>query len=233
MNVSGCWLMVSTGMVSDTLSVTSIRGFAEVLEMGAYANPNQLNQGLSSILSESERMEKLVSNLLTLNHLDQNRLNAEDVYSGFETINLSALIEEMAPQLKILALNRKIEFKIDPRIEIKGQRNGLKQVVLNLFQNAVQHTSPVEGVISIVLERLEDKVSLSISDNGKGMSPDLIPKIFDRFYRGEGHRSREEGGYGLGLAIVKSLVELHRGEVKVESNMGDGSTFTVIFSIDE
>lgn len=208
--------------------LTSIRGFAEVLELGAYNNPDQLVEGLKSIVSESERMEILVSNLLTLNRLDQNRLSNQDITVSFGKINLHALLKEMHPQLVILAKNRSIKCEIDQMIAIKGQLNGLKQVVLNLFQNAVQHTSPDWGDIQISASQSEEHIKICIRDNGKGIQPESLPKVFDRFYRGEAHRSREEGGYGLGLAIVKSIVEQHQGDITVDSIIEEGTTFTII-----
>ena len=100
--------------------------------------------------------------------------------------------------------------------------------MLYLFQNAVQHTSSDNGVIEITASQTEEAVDFIIRDTGKGIKTESIPKIFDRFYREESHRSREDGGYGLGLAIVKSIVELHQGEIFVESKIGEGTTFTLI-----
>lgn len=211
--------------------LTAIHGFAEVLEMGAYQDSQQLKKGLKSIINESERMNTLVTNLLTLNRLDQNRLNQQDMELFFEKIQVTELIDEMLPQLQILASTREIACAVEENLVIKGQVDRIKQVVLNIFQNAVQHTSVDGGRIEIVGRRKQEFVEIAIIDNGRGIDSEVLPKIFDRFYRGEKHRSREEGGYGLGLAIVKSIMEQHHGEVLVESVLGKGTKVLLKFNM--
>jgi two-component system OmpR family sensor kinase len=103
----------------------------------------------------------------------------------------------------------------------------IKQVVLNLFHNAVQHTDAVKGRIKVSLKSVNEGIELAVKDNGVGISEEHIPHLFERFYRSDSSRTRRYGGAGLGLAITQSLVELHGGSIRVESKVGEGSTFIV------
>ncbi|WP_306812841.1 sensor histidine kinase [Paenibacillus soyae] len=103
----------------------------------------------------------------------------------------------------------------------------MKQVVLNLFQNAVQHTDPVAGTIHLGLKIIGAEFQIDCEDNGAGIPPEHLPHIFGRFYRSDFSRSRARGGTGLGLAITKSIIEAHRGRIEVESKVGAGTRFIV------
>jgi two-component system OmpR family sensor kinase len=107
----------------------------------------------------------------------------------------------------------------------------MKQVILNLFQNAIQHTDPLSGRILISVSKESECVVLTIKDNGIGMNADHLKHIYERFYRIDSSRSRIHGGAGLGLAITKSIVELHRGEIRVKSAQGAGSVFSVVLPL--
>ena len=115
--------------------------------------------------------------------------------------------------------------------------NQIKQVIFNLAQNAVLHTDKLKGIIKIStnVEKIESEqyAVLKVSDNGTGISKENISKIYDRFFRGESHRSREQGGYGLGLSIVKSIIDSNRGYIRVESEVGLGTTFKVYLRLAE
>jgi signal transduction histidine kinase len=107
-----------------------------------------------------------------------------------------------------------------------GSGVGLKQVLLNLVDNAVKYTGP-EGRIRVQLRAEPPDVVLTVSDTGVGIAPDDLPRVFDRFYRVSGSDPRSRGGTGLGLAIAKRIVEAHGGSITVESRVSQGSTFTV------
>jgi len=205
--------------------MTSIHGFVEVLLRGAAKSEEQLNLALNSILMESERLTKLVNDLLILTKLEQQPV----VEMKIENIN--DLIKEIYPQLKILCENRKLQLELKDNIEVNINRNQIKQVIFNLTQNAVLHTDKSKGIIKIStnMENLKDEnfAVLKIIDNGTGISEEHIDKIYDRFFRSESHRSREHGGYGLGLSIVKSIIDSNHGEIHVESEVGAGTTFSV------
>jgi len=201
--------------------LTSIHGFLEILLRGAASQPDQLHKALRSMHSESERLNKLVHDLLLLAKLD--RTPHVELTEGL----LDTVIRDMEPQLRILAGNRRLDLRIEPNINCKFDRDKIKQVILNLFHNAVQHTHPEKGHIQISLFDKNNGAQLSVQDNGTGISDSHLPHVFDRFYRSESSRTRKYGGAGLGLSIAKSIVDAHGGTIGVESKEGQGCTFYV------
>jgi two-component system OmpR family sensor kinase len=201
--------------------LTSIHGFLEVLLRGAANQPDQLHKALKSMHSESERLNKLIHDLLLLAKLD--RTPHIELTEGL----LNKVILDMEPQLRILAGNRKISLRVQPNMKCKYDTDKMKQVILNLFHNAVQHTDPEKGHIQISLMGENNGVQLSVQDNGPGISDVHLPYVFDRFYRIDSSRTRKYGGAGLGLSITKSIVDAHGGTIRVSSKEGEGCTFCV------
>jgi signal transduction histidine kinase len=171
--------------------------------------------------SESQRLNKLVHDLLLLSKLD--RTIHGDLHIG----SLDAVIKAMEPQLHILARNRKLSLSIEPDLQCRFDTDQMKQVILNLFQNAVQHTDPTTGHIQIAVTKQEEGVLLAVRDNGPGISETNLPYVFDRFYRSDSSRTRQYGGAGLGLSITKAIVDAHGGTISVISQEGEGSQFQV------
>ncbi|QAA30926.1 sensor histidine kinase [Clostridium manihotivorum] len=209
--------------------LTSIHGFVEILLRGAAKNEQQLNLALNSILLESDRLTKLVNDLLMLSKLDQNikvEMNNED---------LKIVVEEIYPQLQVLSGDRSLNLNLAKDLTVSINRNQIKQVIYNLTQNAVLHTDKQNGKISIssYIEKVngEDFAVLKIADNGTGIEKEHLSKIYDRFFRSDTHRSREQGGYGLGLSIVRGIIDSHNGKIEVESEVGVGSTFSVYLKL--
>ena len=209
--------------------LTSIHGFVEILLRGAAKNEDQLNLALNNILTESERLAKLVNDLLILTKLEQQTL----VEMKREYIN--EIIQEIYPQLIILCDKRTLKLEFQDNINVEINRDQIKQVIFNLTQNAVLHTDKNKGIITISTEiktlNDENYAVLKICDNGTGISKENITKIYDRFFRGETHRSRQQGGYGLGLSIVKSIIDRNHGKINVESEVGVGTTFSVYLKL--
>lgn len=201
--------------------LTSIHGFLEVLLRGAMNQPEMLQRSLKSMYAESDRMKKLVQDLLLLAKLD--RSPNMELKEG----ELNELILEMESQLRVLAGNREVHFELTPHIKCLFDIDKIKQVILNLFHNAVQHTDPEKGRIELVLKPADQGIELAVRDNGSGIPEEHLPHLFERFYRSESSRTRKSGGAGLGLAITQSIVELHGGSIRVESQVGVGSTFYV------
>jgi two-component system OmpR family sensor kinase len=201
--------------------LTSIHGFLEVLLRGAANQPEQLEKALKSMHGESERLNKLVRDLILLARLD--RVPQVELVQG----RFDLLLQEMEPQLRILAGRRQLYFKIEPNVEGRFDTDKMKQVVLNLFNNAVQHTDPEKGRVQVALSKQSDGVSLSVTDNGPGINEANLPHLFERFYRVESSRTRQYGGAGLGLSITKSIVEAHGGTISVDSQPGTGTKFEV------
>ncbi|GKX68586.1 sensor histidine kinase [Inconstantimicrobium mannanitabidum] len=209
--------------------LTSIHGFVEILLRGAAKNEDQLNLALNSILLESDRLTKLVNDLLLLTKLDQK------VSIDLVPEDINNVIKEVLPQLEVLCDKRKVNLQLHDDIKVNINRNQIKQVIFNLVQNAVRHTDPINGLVTISTNTeniaSETYSVLRISDNGTGITPEHLDKIFDRFFRSETHRARKDGGYGLGLSIVKSIIDAHEGKINVESTVGAGTTFIIYLKI--
>jgi signal transduction histidine kinase len=125
---------------------------------------------------------------------------------------------------KDVDLEGTVDEGIDP-VQMDSQKIG--RVLANLVANAIRHT-PARGEVIVSAGRLNGAVAVTVSDTGEGINPEDIPFVFDRFYRGDKSRSRTTGGSGLGLAIARGLVVAHGGEIRVESQVGEGTSFTFI-----
>nr|WP_274364782.1 MULTISPECIES: HAMP domain-containing sensor histidine kinase [unclassified Paenibacillus] len=211
--------------------LTSIHGFLEVLLRGAADKREQLHSALDSMRGESVRMKKLVEDLLLLAKLDR----APEL--SLRETDLNELAIEMEPHLRMLAGNRTVRIDM-VRIDMveAAETHGIygtfdpdkvKQVVLNLFHNAVQHTDPVEGQIVVTVRSDAEYGYIDISDNGSGIPAEHLPHLFERFYRIDSSRTRKLGGAGLGLSISQSIAEAHGGSIAAASEAGRGSTFTL------
>ncbi|WP_334075484.1 MULTISPECIES: sensor histidine kinase [Paenibacillus] len=202
--------------------LTSIHGFLEVLLRGGADKPEQLGTALSSMLGEARRMKKLVEDLLMLAKLDRTPVASRSEF------RLDALVAEMEPHLRMLADGRSVEFRLAPDLAAMADSDKLKQVVLNLFHNAVQHTDPAKGRITVTLSRVtEQEALLRVQDNGPGIPAEHLPHVFERFYRSDAARTRKQGGAGLGLAISQAIVAAHGGRISAHSAPGGGAAFEV------
>jgi signal transduction histidine kinase len=143
--------------------------------------------------------------------------------------SLDELLCEVFQHVQMLAADRlTISIKKMDQVEMKGDRDRIKQVLLNLLGNAIQYT-PEDGRIIIELENDGEDAKITIQDNGPGIAKKDLQKIFDRFYRGEKSRTRSHSsGFGLGLSISQYIVNLHNGSIDVKSEIGEGTTFMVI-----
>ncbi|MEA4924205.1 MAG: HAMP domain-containing sensor histidine kinase [Syntrophomonadaceae bacterium] len=201
--------------------LTSIHGFLEVLLRGAANQPDQLDKALKSMHSESLRLNKLVHDLLLLSKLDRSP------HVELQVGSLDTVVKAMEPQLNILAHNRRLILAVAPGLQCRFNTDQMKQVILNLFHNAVQHTEPDQGQIQISVSDQNHGVLLAVRDNGPGISAGNLPYVFDRFYRSDSSRTRKYGGAGLGLSITKAIVDAHGGTIRVVSKEGEGSEFQV------
>jgi two-component system OmpR family sensor kinase len=201
--------------------ITAIRGFIEVLGRGAARDPAQRERALASMQREAERLSKLVQDLLTLARMDE----APELHLRRQA--LDGLLTELEPQLRVLAGARALEWDVDEGGVAWVDRDRIQQVVLNLFQNAVQHTDPETGRIRVSLRREAGGVRMAVRDNGEGIDEAHRDRLFERFYRVDPARSRSHGGAGLGLAISKAIVEAHGGTIACESEPGRGAEFIV------
>lgn len=207
--------------------ITSIYGFIEVLQRGAKNNKSHLESSLKTMEQESKRMTMLVENLLQLAKLD---ITTEQSLYSVEKFSLAQLLDNMKIQLEMMAEDRKMTITTIPNSfsYLEGNKNQIKQVVLNVVQNAIQHTDPQSGEITIALSESGNFVKLAIKDNGVGIAKEHLPQLFERFFRVDQARSRASGGAGLGLSISKSIIDGHKGTVDVISEIGIGTSFIIL-----
>lgn len=205
--------------------VTIIKGYAETLLDGALeSEPLRARRFVEIIASHSERLTNLINDILTLSSLETKEtlleLNPLDV-SG--TIAKGCMLLQERALLKSIAINNETSVGTLPRV--MADQGRLEQVVVNLLENAIKYT-PAGGAVCLRAEDDGDYVRVLVADTGIGIPFKDLPRIFERFYRVDEARTREQGGTGLGLAIVKHIVQLHGGTVSVSSESGRGSAFS-------
>jgi two-component system phosphate regulon sensor histidine kinase PhoR len=201
--------------------LTSIKGFVETLQSGAACHPETRERFLGIIASETERLSRLIEDILELSKIEAYKANLE-----LTSVSLRDLVCESVQQLAETAEKKGLTLSsaFQDDFQVAATRDGLKQVLLNLLQNAINYT-PEGGKIEVSVKEYPRQVVVRISDTGIGIPAADLPRIFERFYRVDKARSREAGGTGLGLSIVKHLIESFGGSVWAESKPGKGSTF--------
>lgn len=208
--------------------LTSIKSYSEALMDGAWKDDKVAPEFLGVIQSETDRMMRMIGNLLDLSKIDGGQYKLDNEYIDFKRLvnhilNRFEMMIDTEKSTKKYTLLRDFTSR-EVYVEIDQDR--MTQVIDNIMNNAIKY-SPDGGRITVKLEDLHSSVILSISDQGLGIPQKDIPHLFERFYRVDKARSREQGGTGLGLAISKEVVELHGGKIRVESSEGHGSTFFI------
>lgn len=205
--------------------VTALKGFAETLLDGAMYDEVLLKKFLTIIKEESDRLHRLIMDILALSRIEQNPV-AENV----ELVDVDEVIEQSARTIFEMATEKNIRVTIPEKtsasVMLETDRDKLQQIVINLLSNAINYT-PVDGKVEVKLIEQEAEVIIEVTDNGIGIPAKDIDRVFERFYRVDKARSRHSGGTGLGLSIVKHLVENCGGRIEVESQEEVGSTFRV------
>jgi signal transduction histidine kinase len=183
-----------------------------------------LRDAMERILKESERTSSLVDDLLFIARSDSDPAAFEH-----DAIDLSPLLADVAIQARTLAEAKHIEVvsQIPSQpVWMEGDELSIRRLVMTLIDNAVKYT-PENGKVFIDLYAEDRLAVIQVRDTGIGIAPEDLPRVFDRFWRADKVRSRDEGGTGLGLSIAKGITERHQGTISVESEPGRGSTFTV------
>lgn len=216
--------------------LTALLGFVETLRGPARDDAAARDRFLAILEREASRMARLVDDLLSLS-----RVEAEERRRPTERVNLRGLASSVAATLEPLADQSGTNIRLDlpeAAVEVPGDPGQLRQVLTNLVENAIKYSAR-GGPVEIALSEPADEpglrrrgVRLSVSDHGPGIAAHHIPRLTERFYRVDAHRSREVGGTGLGLAIVKHIVNRHRGRLRIESELGKGSRFTIVLPVD-
>lgn len=204
------------------IPLTSLRGQLEVA-LRKDRSPAEYKEALQDALEEAENLSRLTTDLLWLarNDADQIRLNVHRV-------SLKTCLEEVIAQAQDLPNDKNIQIELGPvnDVMVVFDLDRIKQLLLNLIENALRYGS-TNGKVSVNSQTGEGQIIFLVEDNGMGMAPAELSRIFERFYRVDKARSREQGGSGLGLAIVKSIAHAHGGNIEVQSQEGQGSLFRV------
>jgi len=202
--------------------LTLIKGFAETLLDGAVRDPASAEKFIGTIHRNAERLALIIDDLLTISSLESGQVALEK-----QTLRLHALVQRVIVDLQARAAARDviIENLVGADFVACADLQRLQQVLTNLIDNAIKYGRE-NGRVKISARSLGDAgIQISIADDGPGIPPDALERIFERFYRVDKARSREQGGTGLGLSIVKHIIQSHRGRVWAESQLEKGSTF--------
>lgn len=198
-----------------------IRGYVETLMEGPFDQATT-TRFLRTIHKHTQRLVFLIEDLLTISRLESGaqRLDAR-------RLEVRNLVQQALEDLRQLATERRVTLRneVPAGLELEADPERLLQVFLNLVDNAIKYGRPGGRVLVGGVSRDDDQVELWVSDDGPGIPSEARERVFERFYRVDKARSREQGGTGLGLAIVKHIVQSHGGEVGVESELGRGTTF--------
>ncbi|MDD6763285.1 MAG: ATP-binding protein [Clostridiales bacterium] len=206
--------------------LTVIKSYADILADTPDAKPEIRTRFLDTISSETDRMTKIISDLLTLSKLDENANYTRPV----DDIDIRAMLEGLVERLSLTAKKKNQSLTYTPINDvpkIPGDRDGLERAISNIIINALKYT-PSGGEIHVFSSNVYNDILIKVSDNGIGIPKEQIPHIFDRFYRVDKARSRDKGGTGLGLAIAKETVEsAFHGKITITSDLNKGTDVTV------
>ena len=202
--------------------LTVLKGQNELI-LNKQRKPEEYQEVISSNLEEISYMSKVLEDLFVLSKSDENQVSLD-----CKQMDLKVLLEEVCKHAEVLAEEKNIQINIaflEP-IEIKGDEVRLRQMVWNVLQNGIKYT-PRGGELKISLQNEDEFALLTIQDTGIGIPEEDLPLIFNRFYRVDKARSRDEGGSGLGLSICRQIAEAHKGKIEVESKLGVGTRFKI------
>lgn len=201
--------------------LTSIKGWGETVLSGELEDREEAKEGLEIICKETDRMIDLVEELLDFSRFQSGRIKID-----FHALNINSLVEDVKHQFMVRTKEKEITLasQIDAQIpEFIGDTNRLKQVLINLLDNAVKFT-PTGGVITITTQQTGDYIEIEVKDNGEGIDPEDLSRVTQKFYKGNINRP----GSGLGLSIVQEIIDLHHGKMEITSTLGQGTQVTLV-----
>jgi len=205
--------------------LTTIKSYAETLLDGAVTDPEMQDSFLEIINNETDRMTRLVRDLLQLSRLDH-RQERMDIKEG----NIVALVNSVVTKMAMTAGQKQQsltgDYDGEMNLRVMFDKDMMEQVLQNIISNAIKYT-PEGGHIVVAVAQEKGAVRISVKDDGIGIPPEALPRIFERFYRVDKARSRAMGSTGLGLAITRQIVEEHGGLISVDSTVGEGTTMTL------
>jgi two-component system phosphate regulon sensor histidine kinase PhoR len=204
--------------------LSSIKAYAETLRNGALADKEAAVKFVERIQEQADRLHNLIIDMLSLARIE----SAQEVFN-IEPVAVNEVVESCLAAQRPAAQAKRIELRVEPAdapCSVRADREGLREILDNLVDNAIKYTG--DGGSVIVRWRLrESEAAIEVEDTGIGIGQDDLSRVFERFYRVDKARSREMGGTGLGLAIVKHLAQSFGGGVSAKSVPGEGSAFTV------
>jgi two-component system phosphate regulon sensor histidine kinase PhoR len=216
--------------------LTALMGFIETLQGAARNDSVARDRFLAVMGREAGRMNRLVGDLLSLS-----RVEAQERVRPTQTVNISQLLARVLTDLRPVqeAARVKVDLTSAPDVMVRADTDQMVQVFTNLIENAVKYGGS-DKLVRIVLQQIPSgpalrspAVQIDVIDQGEGIDAIHLPRLTERFYRVDTHRSREKGGTGLGLAIVKHIINRHRGRLLIASEKGVGSTFSVLLPLEE
>ena len=208
--------------------LTSISLYLNLLLSGKFGSLNEKQQEVvQTMTKESSRLNNLINNILNLSRFEKNKETINTRATNLHKLVSSCLYPHLTEEKQIRVINN-----VPKDVEVLLDQDQFKQVIINLLTNSINHTDQ-GGSITFTARNNPEEISFSITDTGRGISPDALPYIFDKFYQAEGHMVRKTGGIGLGLAIVKKIVMLHNGKITVQSELNKGTTFTITLPLNK
>lgn len=199
--------------------LTTLMGYADLHRQGLLASDDAVDDAMRRIRGEAKRMSTIVEHLFLLANLDEGAIPIDPT-----PVDVGQLLDDVAADARVVQPDRSITVDVPAPVEIAADAERLLQAVSILVTNALTHT-PTSATLSLEAGADSDGVVVRVTDNGPGIAPEHLGRLFDRFYRVSEARDRDHGGSGLGLAIARSIAEAHGGTLEVESTVGHGSTF--------
>jgi two-component system phosphate regulon sensor histidine kinase PhoR len=207
--------------------LTVISGYLSTFIANADKLPNAYGKPLQQMSQQADRMENLIKDLLWLSRIESEKREAKH-----DRVNVRGLLQELCDELADTHTEHTIELQLECDCMILGDYRELYSAVYNLASNAIKY-SESHIPIEISWTRRGDKCALQVRDSGIGIDPLLIPRLTERFYRVDDSRNSSTGGTGLGLAIVKHVAQAHGAQLQIHSQLGAGSSFTLVFPVGE
>lgn len=204
--------------------IFNIQGYVLTLLDGGLEDPAINREYLLRTEKSINRMIAIVEDLETISNLETSQINMR-----FKKFDIVELVKEVFEFLEIKARKKKKEFhfaeKYDKPIMVEADKKWIRQVLVNLLENSVKYGARKQGKTRVSFFDMDENLLIEITDNGPGIAPEEIPRVFERFYRTESARNKEKSGTGLGLAIVKHIIDAHDQTVNVRSRIDVGTTF--------
>lgn len=203
--------------------IFNIQGYVHTLLDGAMDEPEVLKQFLERTVKSIDRLNNLVEDLDEISKIERGEVSMMK-----ETFDIAQLVKEVLESMELKAEHKDISLGIrkgfDRSFFVYADKEKIRQVITNLLDNSIKYGNENGETLASFYD-MDDNILIEITDNGIGISEEHLPRLFERFYRIDKHRSREQGGTGLGLAIVKHIIEAHRQTINVRSSVGVGTTF--------